>query len=209
MAKAKSLYRCSECGYETVKWLGKCPSCGEWNTLEEVAREMAPTYGGKVKPAVQIDLSRVVELKSIRETITARIKTGIGELDRVLGGGIVPGSVVLAGGEPGIGKSTLFLQMADKLAQIAAEKKAELLVVGLPKNMDGSEGFRAEHTRAFGDLLKRRMPKAEIIYFDERMTTMAAAQYMNITDVRGKKRKNSIDMLAAKIILQDYLYSKR
>ena len=59
----------------------------------------------------------MVELKSIRETITARIKTGIGELDRVLGGGIVPGSVVLAGGEPGIGKSTLFLQMADKLAQ--------------------------------------------------------------------------------------------
>lgn len=117
MAKTKSLYRCSECGYETVKWLGKCPSCGEWNTLEEVTREIAPAYGGKVKPAAQVDLSRVVELKSIRETITSRIRTGIGELDRVLGGGIVPGSVVLAGGEPGIGKSTLFLQMADKLAQ--------------------------------------------------------------------------------------------
>ena len=117
MAKTKSLYRCSECGYETVKWLGKCPSCGEWNTLEEVTREIAPAYGGKVKPAAQVDLSRVVELKSIRETITSRIRTGIGELDRVLGGGIVPGSVVLAGGEPGIGKSTLFLQMADKLAE--------------------------------------------------------------------------------------------
>ena len=117
MAKTKSLYRCTECGYETVKWLGKCPSCGEWNTLEEVTREIAPAYGGKVKPAAQVDLSRVVELKSIRETITSRIRTGIGELDRVLGGGIVPGRVVLAGGEPGLGKSTLFLQMADKLAE--------------------------------------------------------------------------------------------
>ena len=113
MAKAKSLYRCTECGYEAAKWLGRCPACGEWNTLVEVSREMPAAYGGKVKPAAQVDLSHIVELRSIRETITARVKTGLGELDRVLGGGIVPGSVVLAGGEPGIGKSTLFLQMAD------------------------------------------------------------------------------------------------
>lgn len=82
-------------------------------------------------------------------------------------------------------------------------------MLGLPKNMDGSEGFRADHTRNFGQALVRLLPDVEIIYYDERMTTMAAAEYMNITDVRGKKRKDSIDLLAAKIILQDYLDSKR
>lgn len=155
MAKAKTLYRCSECGYETAKWLGKCPSCGEWNTMEEVAREMAAPYGGKVKPAAQVDLSRIVELRDIRETVTARIQTGIGELDRVLGGGIVPGSVVLAGGEPGIGKSTLFLQMADRLAQerevlyVSGEESAEQVAMrfsrlGLTSHMQFMAETQAE-----------------------------------------------------------------
>ena len=176
MAKAKSLYRCSECGYETVKWLGKCPSCGEWNTLEEVAREMAPTYGGKVKPAVQIDLSRVVELKSIRETITARIKTGIGELDRVLGGGIVPGSVVLAGGEPGIGKSTLFLQMADKLAQsrevlyVSGEESAEQVAMRFSRlRLTSSMQFMAE-TQVELILAAAEQKKPEILIVDSIQT---------------------------------------
>lgn len=176
MAKAKSLYRCSECGYETVKWLGKCPSCGEWNTLEEVAREMAPTYGGKVKPAVQIDLSRVVELKSIRETITARIKTGIGELDRVLGGGIVPGSVVLAGGEPGIGKSTLFLQMADKLAQsrevlyVSGEESAEQVAMRFSRlGLTSSMQFMAE-TQVELILAAAEQKKPEILIVDSIQT---------------------------------------
>ena len=75
--------------------------------------------------------------------------------------------------------------------------------------MDGSSGFRVEHTLKFKELLQNLLPDTEIVMFDERMTTMAAAQYMNITDVRGKKRKNTIDTLAAKIILQDYLDSKR
>lgn len=176
MAKAKSLYRCSECGYETVKWLGKCPSCGEWNTLEEVAREMTPTYGGKVKPAVQIDLSRVVELKSIRETITARIKTGIGELDRVLGGGIVPGSVVLAGGEPGIGKSTLFLQMADKLAQsrevlyVSGEESAEQVAMRFSRlGLTSSMQFMAE-TQVELILAAAEQKKPEILIVDSIQT---------------------------------------
>ena len=176
MAKAKSLYRCSECGYETVKWLGKCPSCGEWNTLEEVAREMAPTYGGKVKPAVKIDLSRVVELKSIRETITARIKTGIGELDRVLGGGIVPGSVVLAGGEPGIGKSTLFLQMADKLAQsrevlyVSGEESAEQVAMRFSRlGLTSSMQFMAE-TQVELILAAAEQKKPEILIVDSIQT---------------------------------------
>ena len=98
---------------------------------------------------------------------------------------------------------------AAKVAKIYKEQNAGRIVLGLPKNMDGSSGFRVEHTLRFKALLEGLLPEAEIVLDDERMTTMAAAQYMNITDVRGKKRKNTIDTLAAKIILQDYLDSKR
>ena len=98
---------------------------------------------------------------------------------------------------------------AAKVAEIYKEQNAGRIVLGLPKNMDGSSGFRVEHTLRFKALLEGLLPGVEIVLYDERMTTMAAAQYMNITDVRGKKRKNTIDTLAAKIILQDYLDSKR
>ncbi len=98
---------------------------------------------------------------------------------------------------------------AARIAEIYAERQAKKIVLGLPRNMDGSEGFRAERTRLFGQTLKDMLPDAEIIYYDERMTTMAASRYMDITDVYGKKRKESIDLLAAKIILQDYLDSLR
>jgi len=98
---------------------------------------------------------------------------------------------------------------AQKVAEIYRERGAQKIVLGLPKNMDGSSGFRVEYTLKFKELLQELLPDTEIVMYDERMTTMAAAQYMNITDVRGKKRKNTIDTLAAKIILQDYLDSKR
>lgn len=98
---------------------------------------------------------------------------------------------------------------AEKVAQIYKEQNAGKIVLGLPKNMDGSSGFRVEHTMRFKELLEELLPGVEIVLYDERMTTLAAAQYMNITDVRGKKRKNTIDTLAAKIILQDYLDSQR
>ena len=98
---------------------------------------------------------------------------------------------------------------AEKVAQIYKEQNAGKIVLGLPKNMDGSSGFRVEHTMRFKELLEELLPGVEIVLYDERMTTLAAAQYMNITDVRGKKRKNTIDTLAAKIILQDYLDSQK
>ena len=124
MGKAKTVFQCTECGYESTKWLGKCPACGSWNTLCEALDE-------PVVAARNVDISRVVALSDLRNSITGRTNTGIGELDRVLGGGIVPGSIVLAGGEPGIGKSTLFLQMADRLAgqndvlYVSAEESSE------------------------------------------------------------------------------------
>ena len=126
MAKKTTFFQCNQCGYETSKWLGRCPSCGEWNTMEEHVSVPEPPSGA-VRPRAassSFEPPRVAELKSIPSAREKRTMTGIGELDRVLGGGIVPGSVVLAGGEPGIGKSTLFLQAADALS-----KKATVLYV--------------------------------------------------------------------------------
>src|SRR5574344_204820 len=109
MAKVKSVYVCNNCGAESPKWIGKCPSCGEWNTYhEEIIRPEAsnrPTVSGFHAPK-----SKPVLLSDVELAEQPRISTGGAELDRVLGGGIVPGSLVLIGGEPGIGKSTLVLQ---------------------------------------------------------------------------------------------------
>lgn len=133
---------------------------------------------------------------------------GIDYGDRRTGVAVSDDSEFLASGIKTV-KGSDRQKVAEEIAKLCLENKAGRIVLGLPKNMDGSEGFRAEQTRAFGQILQALMPDIEIVYYDERMTTMAAAQYMNITDVRGKKRKDSIDMLAAKIILQDYLDSKR
>ena len=131
MPRERTLFVCRECGYESAKWMGQCPSCKQWNTLEEVETpKISKSRSGKTVVR-KIDEGRILPLKEIRNSSTYRIDTKIEELNRVLGGGIVPGSVVLAGGEPGIGKSTLFLQMADNIAKeedvlyISGEESAE------------------------------------------------------------------------------------
>ena len=106
MAKAKTLYVCRECGFETPKWSGRCPSCGEWNCLEEEVRTVSKSAAPAARRNVAV--SRLSDLNGQDEP---RIKTGMNELDRVLGGGIVPGGLMLIGGDPGIGKSTLLLQL--------------------------------------------------------------------------------------------------
>lgn len=106
-SKVKSLFVCSECGYESVKWYGKCPNCGEWNTMEEQTPVVSGKTGIKSRVSIQIPL----KLNEIDSTIEKRISTGMEEFDRVLGGGIVEGSLVLLSGDPGIGKSTILLQM--------------------------------------------------------------------------------------------------
>ena len=94
---------------------------------------------------------------------------------------------------------------ANKVAEVAKEQKASAIVVGLPKNMDGSEGFRAERCREFADLLRERLPDTPILMMDERLTTMSAARYLNETNTRGARRKGVIDTLSAQIILQNAL----
>jgi DNA repair protein RadA/Sms len=102
MARTKTHYQCQACGYISPRWLGKCPDCGQWNSLVE---EKAGDRGARAP-----GLARPIPLDMVQKEAGRRTSTGIGELDRVLGGGVVPGSVVLIGGDPGIGKSTLLLQ---------------------------------------------------------------------------------------------------
>ena len=97
------------------------------------------------------------------------------------------------------------VKTADRTAEIAREQGATAVVVGLPVNMDGSQGFRAERCREFADLLRERLPGVPVAMMDERMTTMVASRYLNETNTRGKKRKGVIDTLSAEIILQNAL----
>ena len=94
---------------------------------------------------------------------------------------------------------------ADKVAEVAREQKISAIVVGLPKNMDGSEGFRAERCREFAGLLREQLEEIPVAMIDERMTTMSASRYLNETNTRGQKRKGVIDTLSAQIILQNAL----
>ena len=110
MAKLKRAYFCSSCGYETPKWLGKCPACGEWNTItEHVVAKESSSVSSRLSSVPHVEPRKV---QDIEEHTTVRVDVGIKEVNRVLGGGMVPGSLILLGGEPGIGKSTLSLQLA-------------------------------------------------------------------------------------------------
>lgn len=122
MAKLKTVYICSKCGYESSKWNGKCPSCGEWNTFEEDVVEVQTAKSslsrGGTSSMKTVNLSsKIVTLSGIDTEEEVRYSTGINELNRVLGGGLVKGSLVLLGGEPGIGKSTLLLQICKYLGE--------------------------------------------------------------------------------------------
>lgn len=126
MAKRKALHVCSSCGHQESKWLGQCPACGEWNTLEEqlaLQDGPGPLLHGLTAPRQSSLLSR------IEAPTSARLSTGIGELDRALGGGLMEGSTVLIGGEPGIGKSTLLLQAAASVQRSTGHAGGPVLYV--------------------------------------------------------------------------------
>ena len=132
MAKIRTKYVCQQCGGEQSKWMGKCPDCGAWNTLEEVtelpqsaAQQRRQTLLGNDTLAQGTHVP--VALPAVKPLTQARISVGYSEMDRVLGGGLVAGSLTLIGGEPGIGKSTLLLQVS---GAIAKERGAVLYVSG-------------------------------------------------------------------------------
>ncbi|MBO5867440.1 MAG: DNA repair protein RadA [Oscillospiraceae bacterium] len=113
MAKAKSIYFCTSCGNESAKWQGRCSACGQWNTLEEHIEKPSPVGRARVSSPTQTKVAR--KLAEVDTDNEVRFSTGMNELDRVLGGGAVEGSLVLVGGAPGIGKSTLLLQICNSL----------------------------------------------------------------------------------------------
>ena len=115
MAKLKTVYFCSECGYESSKWMGQCPSCKEWNTMSEETVAKLKSTGAVGSGTLSTD-KEAVHIDEIELYEEDRYRTGFEELDRVLGSGIVAGSLVLVGGDPGIGKSTILLQVCRNLA---------------------------------------------------------------------------------------------
>jgi DNA repair protein RadA/Sms len=139
VAKARSQYRCSECHHVTAKWVGRCPDCGTWGTVDEVAL-LAAVNGSAARRAVT-PTSPAVPISSIDPGTTRHFHTGVSELDRVLGGGLVPGSVTLLAGDPGVGKSTLLLEVAHRWAR--AGKRA-LYLSG--EESAGQIRLRAERT---------------------------------------------------------------
>lgn len=125
MAKTKTQHLCTECGHASAKWLGRCPGCGAWNTFQEEtvsapAKGKNETRTFRLPEAMQA--AGPVPLSEVSASATQRLATGISEFDRVLGGGLVPGALILVGGDPGIGKSTLLLQALDRVALAQSEK---------------------------------------------------------------------------------------
>ena len=152
MAKEKTIFFCKECGYEISKWQGQCPGCHAWNTLVEApAAKKGKTASGVAghRMTVQAKPMKISEIEAGEES---RKQTGMAELDRVLGGGIVPGSLLLVGGDPGIGKSTLLLQMC----RLLAEKKTKVLYVSGEESAPGSVSQVREVTATLLHLAKSR-----------------------------------------------------
>ena len=143
----KTLYVCSNCGHSSPKWLGRCPDCGEWNTFVEEIQESKKVVGfaeraGRVKKAS----GKTVTLGEVQaDEVEGRLGTGVGELDRVLGGGIVPGSLVLVGGEPGVGKSTLLLQVMGHVGEsclmVSGEESPRQVAMSARRLGIGDAGF--------------------------------------------------------------------
>lgn len=144
--KQRVLHTCTECGYSSPKWLGRCPECGSWGTLQEETPAPAPSAGGAGALALT-PTSPARPITAVDAAATKTLKSGIGELDRVLGSGVVPGSVVLMAGEPGVGKSTLLLEVASKWA----ETRTALYVTA--EESAGQVRARAERTGALKDKL--------------------------------------------------------
>jgi DNA repair protein RadA/Sms len=141
VAKVKTMYRCSACGHEVAKWVGRCPGCGEWGSIDETAAAAPAVAAGR---RALLPSAAAAPISTIDSQVTRARTTGVSELDRVLGGGIVPGSVVLLSGEPGVGKSTLLLEVAHRWARQRDERSLYVTA----EESAGQVRLRADRTGA-------------------------------------------------------------
>ena len=139
----KSQYRCSACGHEVAKWVGRCPACSEWGSIDEATPGAGASVGSAGRKAL-LPSTAAAPISTIDSQVTRARATGVGELDRVLGGGVVPGSVVLLSGEPGVGKSTLLLEVAHRWARQRDERSLYVTA----EESAGQVKLRADRTDA-------------------------------------------------------------
>lgn len=194
-AKAKTYYICSECGYESAKWYGKCPSCGEWNSMNEEVKSAVPkTLGSAVGITFGTAGMRPVKLAEISSSEEERYHTGLSELDRVLGGGIVKGSLILMSGDPGIGKSTMLLQICQYLGEryrilyVSGEESARQIKLRAARLQVSSENLLLlTETNLQAVLEHIRLEKPDLVIIDSIQTmnhTELSSSPGSVTQVR-------------------------
>ena len=190
MAKARSVFFCNACGFESTRWLGRCPQCEAWNTFDERPFAVAT---GKKSAIARTSPAGLVSLENIDSAKVARVRTGLQEFDNVLGGGIVPGSLTLVGGPPGAGKSTLLLQIAARLADVGTvvyvcgeESAAQVKLRAARLSIESNVLVLAEtNLRAVLDELERAAPLAVIIDSIQTVWLPEAEAYAgSVTQVR-------------------------
>ena len=197
MAKNSTVYVCTECGYESLKYWGKCPDCGSWNTLKEISRKQLDEITGKSVSAAPVSIERLSDVKISEQD---RFKTKIEEFDRVLGGGVVRSSLVLIGGEPGIGKSTLLLQSAANISQsekkviyATAEESLSQLKRRLDRlSLDGSEVYVLSTTDINAIIAAAGRTSADLLIIDSIQTVKdpdISSAAGTLSQVRGAAEK--------------------
>ena len=192
--KSRNVYVCNECGYESVKWYGRCPSCSAWNSMVEEVKEVSQNKSASLSSQNSVLQTKPVLLNDISHSEDTRYLTGIKELDRVLGGGIVKGSLVLVGGDPGIGKSTLLLQLCSnigynmKVLYVSGEESGRQIKLRASRlNVDCDNIFIMTETdmESITDTIRQEKPELVII---DSIQTMSLSQISSspgsITQVR-------------------------
>ena len=182
MAKIKSVYICSECGYESPKWYGKCPGCNQWNTMNEEIKDTSKS-APKAKSTVFSSHTKPMTISSVTSEDEERFDTGLKELNRVLGGGIVKGSLILLGGDPGIGKSTILMQICQhlgdslKILYVSGEESKRQLKLRADRiNVNSSNLFVMTETNI-------EIVANEIQSFQPDLVMIDSIQTMNLTEL--------------------------
>ena len=188
--KSKTVFVCTECGFEAPRWSGKCPSCGEWNTMEETVTSTAPA----ASPATVLGRTRPQKLREIDPQGEARCSTGMKELDRVLGGGIVRGALMLIGGDPGIGKSTLLLQICQHIGEtrhilyVSGEESASQIKLRADRLNVATENLSLLCETDVGTILAAMQAEAPDLVIIDSIQTMCLAEVSSspgsVTQVR-------------------------